>query len=333
MNRLEHHEALASATGKLILSGEHAVVFGAPALAMGTKCRVRTQIIPTDDGRAAFDLPDLDVHLTFHAEELVVLHDQLVASYQSFLEEKITIDEVLNHPVELIPFAFAAAWNHLGRPSFDGLRVDMDFGIPIGCGMGSSAALGISILKATGRYFHSPLNDTETFDLSMRCEQLMHGHPSGVDSNVSLYGGAFRFQDGNLEPRPVPEWEFQLFNTGRPESSTGECVESVRSRFKETDAIWGEFTEVTEALDAMAAQSTGPELLDLIRRNHALLCRIGVVPDRVQRIIRHVEDLGGAAKITGAGAVHGNDAGAILVFGDVKPDALDNFGVEHIEGC
>lgn len=333
MRKQEHQEAFASATGKLILSGEHAVVFGAPALAMGTKCRVRTTITPATDGQAVFDLPDLDVHLTFQAEELTTLHNRLSANYQRFIEEEITIDEVLNHPVELIPFAFAAAWKHLGQPDFDGVRVDMDFDIPIGCGMGSSAALGISILKATGRYFHAPLSDTDAFNLSMQCEQLMHGHPSGVDSNISLYGGAFRFQNGSLEPRPVPEWSFQLFNTGQPKSSTGECVESVRSRFTESDPIWSEFSTVTEALDGMAAQSTGPELLELIKRNHALLCRIGVVPERVKRIIHHIEELGGAAKITGAGAVHGDDAGAILVFGDVDPDALDEFDVDRIEGC
>jgi mevalonate kinase len=60
----------------------------------------------------------------------------------------------------------------------------------------------------------------------------------------------------------------------------------------------------------------------LIRENHRLLCRIGVVPQKVQQFVSEVEAAGGAAKVCGAGSVRGDSGGAVLVLADFMPAAL-----------
>jgi mevalonate kinase len=59
-----------------------------------------------------------------------------------------------------------------------------------------------------------------------------------------------------------------------------------------------------------------------MRENHRLLCRIGVVPQKVQQFVADVETAGGAAKICGAGAVRGQNGGVVLVMADFMPTTL-----------
>jgi mevalonate kinase len=108
--------------------------------------------------------------------------------------------------------------------------------------------------------------------------------------------------------------------TGTPATSTGVCVERVRTQFEHSD-IWSEFAAVTHRIEA--AQTDLDQLSLAIQDNHRLLNRIGVVPARVTALIEQIERLGGAAKIAGAGAVSGDAGGLVLAcLPNQTPDAL-----------
>lgn len=308
----------ASASGKVIISGEHAAVYGRPALAMASKCKATATLKSRDGAGISFDVPNLDYRLDFSTDHLKALYEKLLDRYQLFLEGSVPIHEVMDHPIELIPFAFAGIWKRTGFQPLPHISVALNITIPVGCGMGSSAAVGLCVIKAAMEYFGLPLSQKEQLEESMACERLMHGHPSGVDSSVSLFGGAVRFENGELSSRTIPNWSIRLVNSGKPSATTGECVAAVREQFCKSDPVWNAFETVTNAIDRKLDSPVDGELLDLIKENHGLLRRIGVVPDRVHQMVGKIEAQGAAAKVCGAGACRGDAAGIIMVVGDCE---------------
>jgi len=71
------------------------------------------------------------------------------------------------------------------------------------------------------------------------------------------------------------------------------------------------------------------KIISLIRENQKLLNNIGVVPKNISNFIDEIEQMGGAAKICGAGSIRGNNAGAIIVFSDIMPkDICNKYGFQ-----
>jgi mevalonate kinase len=112
-----------------------------------------------------------------------------------------------------------------------------------------------------------------------------------------------------------------LVETGTPEATTGECVVQVKEQFQH-DLIWNDFEAVTNEVEKAVRENNSTLMRSLIRENHRLLCRIGVVPQKVQQFIIDVETAGGAAKICGAGAIRGQNGGVVLVLADFMPSSL-----------
>ena len=307
--------------GKLILSGEHAVVYGAPALAMAIDRGVTATVTPAAGGEIAFDLPDIQQHDSFTIRALQEFKRRVWKNYRAFLSGKLTIRDVMQKPIDLFAFAFITVLDGLHHTLENGVIVQLKSNLPLGCGLGSSAASVLSELRALGHYLRVDFKPEWYYEYSVEAEKMQHGHPSGVDSHISLYGGCARFQNGQAESLPLPRMPMYLVETGVPEATTGECVMHVRNRFAE-DKIWADFEAVTlEAVKAVCGDDA--EMMKaFVRENHRLLCRIGVVPEKVQRFVADVEAAGGAAKICGAGSIRGDAGGALLVLADFMPSAL-----------
>jgi len=311
----------AVAPGKLILSGEHAVVYGRPALAMAIDRGVTATVTPFADGEVAFDLPDIQLHGSFTVRALQEFKRRVWKNYHAFLEGKLTISDVLQKPIDLFAFAFITVLDGLHYKLESGLAVQLKSNLPLGCGLGSSAASVLSELRAVGHYLRVDFKPEWYYEYSVEAEKMQHGHPSGVDSHISLYGGCARFRNGEAESVPLPRMPMFLVETGVPEATTGECVVQVRNRFAD-DKIWGDFEAVTlEAVKAVYGNDH-ERMKAFVRENHRLLCRIGVVPEKVQRFVADIEAAGGAAKICGAGSIRGDAGGVVLVLADFMPATL-----------
>lgn len=311
----------AVAPGKLILSGEHAVVYGKPAIAMAIDRSAVFELTPQADDRISFDLPGEAGADSFTLMALRDLKNRVENKYREFLQGNIGIGYVLGAPADLFKFAFIHTLDGLHRKLDSGLVMKLRSSIPMGCGMGSSAATVLSEIRAMGHYLRVDFKPDWYYEYSLEAEKLQHGKPSGVDSYISLHGGCARFQDGEAVPMSLPRMKMFMVQTGIPESTTGECVMEVERNFA-TSAIWSEFEEVTNTFEEAIRTNNEQKLHWLVRENNRLLSAIGVVPVRVQQFIAEIEKWGGSAKVCGAGSVTGEHGGIVLVFSDHQPVEL-----------
>ncbi|HMP74297.1 MAG TPA: mevalonate kinase [Kiritimatiellia bacterium] len=311
----------AIAPGKLILSGEHAVVYGRPALAMAIDRSAVSVITENVSDQVSFDLVDFNASESFTLRALRDAKERILRNYRLFLNGELGIREVLYKPVELFEYTFINLLDGLHLKLPHGLTIQTHSTIPIGCGLGSSAATILSTLRAVGHYFRVDFRPDWYYRYSMEAERLQHGHPSGVDSYISLHGGCALFREEAAKPVPLPRSTMYLVHTGEPSATTGECVVAVKERHGKS-GIWGDFEGVTLGLASAMEGNRTEDAQAAIRENHRLLRAIGVVPERVHSFIREVEEHGGAAKISGAGSIAGDAGGMVLVVSEKPPRAL-----------
>lgn len=317
---VEHKSLTVRTPAKLILSGEHAVVYGNPALAMAINCYTETTIrgqSKAGSKNILFNLLNFRYHQEHSLSTLRRLKQGIHDKYQKFLQGQYGIRDVLKEPFELMQFAVTHLIDNRQVQLPLGIEVRTTSNIPVGCGMGSSAAAVVSSMVALARFSQLEFDLESCYQLAWEAENMQHGHSSGVDVYLVLHGGCIRFEkSGPKQSRPVPTRSFLLINTGTPTSTTGECVSAAASFLKNDANLLNEFAHVTDRFDRALEQNHRQSLIDSIRDNHRLLVKIGVVPKRVQDFIGAVEKTGGAAKICGAGSVHGDAAGTVLVMAD-----------------
>lgn len=306
----------AYAPGKLILSGEHSVVYGKPAIAMAVNRYAKATLSAQAKAQILFDLTDFAHQGRLTIDALNRLKTKIKKKYERFKTGEFSIREVLQKPFELAQFAMGlfAESQDLRLPG--GVKLHLHSSIPIGCGMGSSAATILAVMHAVSTYMNTPISPDVLFKLALEAENAQHGRSSGLDLRVAMQGGCVYMLGDQIESRPLPGFNFYLINTGTPTCSTGQCVEAAASFFQSSMTIADDFGAVTQGIDEQLSQTTDAEIYKLIRENHKLLTKIGVVPQKVQTFIQEIEMQQGSAKICGAGAVSGESAGIILVLID-----------------
>lgn len=311
----------AIAPGKLILSGEHAVVYGKPAIAMAIDRSAVFELTPQAGDRISFDLPGEQASDSFTLMALRDLKRRVEKKYREFLIGDIGIGYVLSAPADLLRFAFINTLDGLHRTLDSGLVLKLRSSIPVGCGMGSSAATVLSEIRAIGHYLRVDFKPEWYYEYSLEAEKMQHGKPSGVDSYISLHGGCASFRQGTACSISLPRMKMYMVQTGIPESTTGECVMEVERKFRDS-RIWSEFEAVTNAFEVALRNNDGQKIHWLVRENNRLLNAIGVVPEKVRRFIVDIEKQGGSAKVCGAGSIAGDNGGIVLVFADQPPTEL-----------
>ncbi|MGI1668832.1 MAG: mevalonate kinase [Neptuniibacter sp.] len=297
----------AEAPGKLILSGEHSVVYGGPALAVALARKVSVVFTP-DASQEIKIYSDQLGQFSFSLEQLPQFTEQLDQNFSAFLNHKLPISDVLSSPFDLLIYVLLQQASNVSGT----LQITSD--IPAGAGMGSSAAVICALLKLSQQISGRGLSIEELCRKVRYCERLQHGRGSAIDAAAVTYAGTVKVLGDSVTKLPaVLDSNWYLWNSGSPLSSTGETVAYVRESF-EGSPIWQEFTQVTTELEgALCAQDTS-KIKRLVRANKKLLERIGVVPDVVSTAIHHIEALGGAAKICGAGSAAGDAGGIVLVY-------------------
>jgi mevalonate kinase len=226
-------------------------------------------------------------------------------------------------------------------------RIKITSEIPIGAGMGSSAAFSV----ATSAVKLGEMNLEKINDLAYKMEKKFHGNPSGADNTICTYGGFLWYRKENENFKTfktiIPKRKFPkvyLINTGKPLESTKEMVQGVGDRFLNRkaylDIVLKNTEKVTKQFLEFLIGYSDMEFGEIIKENERLIEQLGVVSESTREIIRKIEKIGGAAKICGAGG-RKDKSGIVLVYHKdteklmdfAKKNTLDPFLVKMgIEG-
>ena len=219
-----------------------------------------------------------------------------------------------------------------------GGKKTIESNIPIGRGMGSSAAYTVatSAVKLFLRDRKLDLNGIN--DTAYRAEKKRHGNPSGVDNTISTYGGLLWFRKESESLKLFSSIQAKrallklyLIDTGRPLESTKEMVAKVKRLYKKdpsaTEIIFRKIERVTRSFLKYLLGEGATNFQELIKENESLLEKLGVVSDSTVKLIRGIEKVGGAAKISGAGGW--KDRSGILLVYHKNPEKLHIFAKKN----
>ena len=273
--------ALAFAAGKVILFGEHAVVYGRPAIAVPvTQVQAQALVEPGPPGQGVVVLaPDLD-------RRVVV--------------GQAAEDDPLAHIVRLTLKA-------MGRDPDPDLTITVTSTVPIARGMGSGTAVSTAIVRALSKHFSHWLASQAISDLVYQTEVIYHGTPSGIDNTVVAFEKPDYFiRDVTREVFWVGEpFLLAVADTGI-QSPTREVVGDLRRRYRADPDHYEPLFDGVGAI-AQAARSAMEEgRIETVGRmmdeNHALLQRMGVSGPELDRLVATAREAGAlGAKLSGAG--------------------------------
>ncbi|MCD6522901.1 MAG: mevalonate kinase [Candidatus Diapherotrites archaeon] len=304
---------MASAPGKVILLGEHAVVYNRPAIAVPVNAVEATSEVSYREGGVFVKALDF-------AKEYDITKRPLKEGDDGF-----ALQETVYHTYEYLQ----------KRPEDVEIRVTST--IPVAAGMGSGAAIAVSMIRAIAGYLKKELLPEEVNYLAYKTEIIHHGTPSGIDNTVITYNKPVYFIS---EPRKMERLDiakpFMLVigDTGI-RSNTKEVVAMVRENRKKNYSkykqIWNEIADiVNEARDAIIngdIEHIGP----LMNRNHELLKQIHVSCDELDKLVDAALDAGAiGAKLSGAG--RGGDMIALVNEGTKEDvaNALRRAGAKNV---
>ena len=280
---------MARASGKVILLGEHAVVYGAPALAVGLDRGVSAVARPAE--HASLSIGERGARAGDGSE--------LGRALEALLAE-------------------------LGAPA---LAIEAKLELPPGSGLGASAALGVALaraaLEAQGVATGSPDARTRVLAAAAAWERVFHGNPSGIDAAAAESGGCIRYtREGGPAPVPVARSMPLVIALAGPPASTRVMVDGVaRLAERRPDAFAKSIAGITSLVEnARLCIEAGdlPGLGKLMDLNQMLLAGLMVSTEGIEAACACARSAGAlGAKLTGAGG-----GGAVVALADLDPEPV-----------
>jgi mevalonate kinase len=307
-----------SAPGKVYLFGEHAVVYGEPAVPCAVARRARVTVEQRDDGRVRVEATDLSL-------------DGFSVTYGDDPD-----DADVDVPGDLVEAAtgYVDGAVEQARDAADapdaGFTVTIESDIPLGAGLGSSAAVVVAGIDAATRELGVELSREELADRAYRVEhEVQEGQASRADTYCSAVGGAVRVEGDDCERiEDAPELPLVVGYDGGA-GNTGELVAGVRERrdrygfAADTVETVGDLVRQGERALAENDLAVLGELMDF---NHGLLSALGVSARSLDAMVWAARDAGArGAKLTGAGG------GGCIVALDETTKTLT--ALEYTQGC
>ncbi len=267
----------ASASGKIILSGEYAVLFGKRGVAIPSDLRMNSTLEESQKNNG----------ITIHFVPSPLGGGEGVGALWIEYARKIA-QKITNK-----------------TKNISGI-LTIDNALPLGKGMGSSTALIIAMCRC--------IVGQDSANIALEIENEMNPGHSGIDFAVIWEEKPILFSKNKTpEVITLPEdllHGMTLIDTGRPTETTTELVAWIRTRYDSQE------TGVRDAIETIGRCTerilAGEEIQKVVRDHHRAQVALGVVPEETQKIIAEIEKSGGAAKVLGAGSRAGG-GGMVLV--------------------
>ena len=213
-----------------------------------------------------------------------------------------------------------------------GLEITINLDIPVGAGLGSSAAVTVATVKAASTFNHITLTMDEIAELAHQVELIVQGSASPIDTVLSTYGGIVylsRDAEEIIKLDIDPGIPLVIGYTFKKRGNTGKLVESVRLRMESTPQVMIPLFNSMEALTngAREALTTGDHKMigEFMNINHGLLDAIGVNTDELSKMVYIARKTGAlGSKLTGAGG-----GGSIIAYCPGKVEEV----IEGINKC
>jgi hydroxymethylglutaryl-CoA reductase len=282
--------------GKIILLGEHAVVYGRHAIAAPLSLAIRAEVTRPAE-RTELVISGWDSDPTVHNPAGAALAGKVA---------------------ELIADRLGLA----GTPA----RVEVFPELPRASGLGASAALAVSVIRAAVHSFGLSLTDQEISELAFECEQLVHGTPSGIDNTVATFGRTilFRKTDAGNEiedlaiPVPIPV----VVGLTGVRSLTADTVGRVHAGWEKNP---GHYEAIFDEIDGLVMTGVGalrrgdlPALGEVMNLNHGLLNALQVSSPELEGLV----DLARRSGALGAKLTGGGGGGAMIAI--AEPGRIQN---------
>src|SRR3989338_8714657 len=255
----------ASAPGKVHLIGEHAVVYGEPAIiaAIGLRTIVKTK----KSDKVSYKDPRWNHNNLFSLEDVKTATTKTIALWEKCsqksdflpLFQDVKANKHDNYKKSIVGIAL----RNLGIE--DGVSIEIESDVLPGAGMGSSSSLHAAIVQALAAEFGKDVSMEEINDITFKMEQIIHGTPSGGDNSACCFGNMIWFQKSSPQNivRPLGKEipckfeNFVLVHTKPPVKNTGELVQSVRNldenystpRVHEIGAMTGQMLDALKKKD------------------------------------------------------------------------------------
>ena len=287
-----------SSPSKLHLSGEHAVVYGKPAVLVATNKRLSVTLshqLPVSNRQTIYSsnstLSNEKLSKTSSHPRLRQVPDGtwLRRDSNNNLLEIRKSDRYIDRICQIFEQKYKLVIGNLS------LKILSD--IPVGKGMGSSAALAAALIGALSQFYKKPWNISLINELAYKAEKFIHVNASGGDTSISCMGGLlwFRREFEFLKTFwslpfkfPVKWQDFVLIDTGRSES-TGDLVKLVSKNAKNYGNIFNDIEKVTKQMVLSIKLNNEKLFKSAMQSNELLLEELGVVSKNVKKLIRQIE--------------------------------------------
>lgn len=275
-----------SAPGKLMLFGEHAVVYNHPCLVTAVNERMHTTVEVTQENRFELQAPDVQV-----------------TDYKKLLGE-LGKDEIPKG-AKFVEIAVKNVYEKYSLKSGICVTTRSDFSSEFG--FGSSSAVTVCIVKALSELFGLNLTNKEVFDLSYKTVLDIQKKGSGFDVAAAVYGGTLYFITGGKTIEPLSLGSLPLIvGYSGVKADTVTLISKVKKFAEEepetVDKIYNKIEKIVEAAKSEIEAKNWQKVGELMQQNQTLLSGLGVSIPKLDDMIQAVLGAGAyGAKLSGAG--------------------------------